>query len=44
MAKITIIRKKGEGLAAQFGLEVKKWFEQRGAEVSLLENIDQHTR
>ena len=44
MAHITIIRKKGEGLAAQFGLEVKRWFEQRGAEVFLLENINQHTR
>jgi len=44
MAKITVIRKKDEGLAAQLGLEVKQWFEKRGAEVFLLENIAYHIR
>lgn len=42
MAKITIIRKKGEDLAAELGLEMKQWFERRGAEVFLLENIAHH--
>ncbi len=42
MAKITIIRKKGEDLAAELGLEIKQWFERRGAEVFLLENIAHH--
>lgn len=42
MAKITIICKKDESLAAKLGLEVKQWFGERGAEVILLENIGHH--
>jgi NAD+ kinase len=44
MAKLTIIRKKGDDLAAQLGLEVKSWFERRGVRVYLLENVSHHTR
>jgi len=44
MAKITIIYKKGEPLAAQLGLEIGKWFEQRDAHVLLLENIAPHAQ
>jgi NAD+ kinase len=44
MAKITIIRKKGEGLAAELGREIRDWFEQRGVKVYLLENIAHHNR
>jgi NAD+ kinase len=44
MAKLTIIRKKGDDLAAQLGLEIKSWFESRGVGVSLLENVSHHTR
>ncbi len=44
MAKITVIRKKGDDLAAQLGLEIKDWFEQRGAKVLLLENVAHHNR
>ena len=44
MAKITIICKKGDALAAQLGLEIKNWFERRGVKVFLLENVAQHTR
>ncbi len=39
MAKLTIIRKKGDDLAAQLGLEIKSWFEKRGVQVYLLENV-----
>ncbi|MGD8371722.1 MAG: NAD(+)/NADH kinase [Syntrophobacterales bacterium] len=39
MAKLTIIRKKGDDLAAQLGLEIKSWFERRGVQVYLLENV-----
>ena len=44
MAKITIIYKKGEPRAAQLGLEISKWFEKRGGEVFLLENIAPHAQ
>ena len=44
MAKITIIYKKGEPLAAKLGLEIGKWFEQRDAHVLLLENIAPHAQ
>ena len=44
MAKITIIYKKGEPIAAQLGLEIGKWFEQRDARVILLENIAPHAQ
>jgi len=44
MAKVTIIRKKGDDLAAQLGLEIKSWFERRGVRVYLLENVSHHTR
>ena len=44
MAKITIIYKKGEPLAAKLGSEIGKWFEQRDAHVLLLENIAPHAQ
>jgi len=44
MAKITIIYKKGEPLAAKLGLEIGKWFEQRDGDVLLLENIAPHAQ
>ncbi|UCG20329.1 MAG: NAD(+)/NADH kinase [Deltaproteobacteria bacterium] len=44
MAKITIIYKKGEPIAAQLGSEIGKWFEQRDAHVLLLENIAPHAQ
>jgi NAD+ kinase len=44
MAKITIICKKGEPRAAQLGLEITKWLEQRDAHVLLLENIAPHAQ
>jgi len=44
MAKITVIFKKGDDLAGQLGLEIKHWFEQRGVQVLLLENVAHHTR
>ncbi|MCG6917980.1 MAG: NAD(+)/NADH kinase [Deltaproteobacteria bacterium] len=44
MAKITIIHKKGEPRAAQLGLEIGKWFEEREGEVFLLENIAPHAQ
>jgi len=44
MAKITIIYKKGEPLAAKLGLEIGKWFEQRDTHVLLLENIAPHAQ
>jgi NAD+ kinase len=43
MVKISIIYKRGKDLAAQLGLEMKQWFEQRGLEVFLIENVDHHT-
>ena len=42
MAKITIIHKRGTGPAAELGVETRQWFEQRGVEVCLLENIAHH--
>ena len=42
MVKITIIQKKGKGPAAELGPEIGRWFEQRGVEVHLLENIAHH--
>jgi NAD+ kinase len=44
MAKITIIYKKGEALAAQLGLKIGQWFEERDAQVLLLENIAPHAQ
>lgn len=44
MAKITIIYKKGEALAAQLGSKITKWFEHRDAQVFLLENIAPHAQ
>jgi len=44
MAKITIIYKKGEPLAAKLGSKIGKWFEQRDAHVLLLENIAPHAQ
>lgn len=44
MAKITIIYKKGEPIAAHLGSEIGKWFEQRDAHVLLLENIAPHAQ
>jgi NAD+ kinase len=44
MAMITIIRKKGDDLAAQLGLEIRDWFEKRGVKVFLMENVAQHMR
>ena len=42
MGKITIIYKKGGGLPAELGLQMKKWFETRGVEVLLRENVAKH--
>ena len=39
MAKVTIIYKKDEALAAQLGLEIGQWFEKRATQVFLLENV-----
>ncbi|UCG10962.1 MAG: NAD(+)/NADH kinase [Deltaproteobacteria bacterium] len=44
MGKITLIYKQGTGLAAELGLEMKQWFERRGASVFLCENIAHHGR
>ena len=44
MAKVTVIRKKGDDAAGQLGLEIKDWFEKRGVKVFLLENVAHHTR
>ena len=44
MSRVTIIYKKGEALAAQLGLEIGEWFEQRDVEVFLLENIAPHAQ
>ena len=44
MSKVTIIYKKGEALAAELGLEIGEWFEQRDAQVFLLENIAPHAQ
>jgi len=44
VAKVTIIYKKGEGRAAKLGSEIMQWFEQRDAEVFLLENIAPHAQ
>lgn len=42
MAKISIIYKRGKALAAKLGEEMKQWFEERGVEVFLRENVDHH--
>jgi NAD+ kinase len=44
MGVVSIIYKRGNNLAAQLGLEMKQWFEQRGVAVHLQENVDQHAR
>jgi NAD+ kinase len=44
MVKTTIIHKAGKGPAAQLGLEMKQWFEERGAEVLLIENVPYHAQ
>ena len=44
MGVVSIIYKRGKNLAAQLGLEMKQWFEQRGVRVHLQENVDQHAR
>jgi NAD+ kinase len=44
MAKVTIIYKKDEALAAQLGLEIGQWFEKRATQVFLLENIAPHAQ
>lgn len=42
MTTITIIHKRDQSLAAQLGLEMKAWLEQRGVEVYLRENVARH--
>jgi NAD+ kinase len=42
MAKIAVIYKRNESLAAQLGLEMKHWLEERGVEVYLRENVARH--
>jgi NAD+ kinase len=42
MAKIAVIYKRNEALAAQLGLEMKHWLEERGVEVYLRENVARH--
>jgi NAD+ kinase len=42
MAKITVIYKRDTSLAAELGLEMKDWLEQRGVEVYLRENVARH--
>ena len=44
MAKITVISKKGDDLAGKLGFEIKGWFEQRGVNVFLLENVAHHAQ
>ena len=44
MANITIISKKGDDLARKLGFEMRGWFEQRGVEVFLLENVAHHAQ
>jgi NAD+ kinase len=39
MPRIVIIYKRGKELASHLGQEMKQWFEQRGAEVLLQENV-----
>jgi NAD+ kinase len=42
MAKITVIHKRDTSLAAELGLEMRHWLEQRGVEVYLRENVARH--
>jgi NAD+ kinase len=42
MAKITVIYKRDTSLAAELGLEMKHWLEQRGVAVYLRENVARH--
>jgi len=42
MAKITVIYKRDKSLAAELGLEMKRWLEQRGVQVYLRENVARH--
>jgi NAD+ kinase len=44
MAKVTVIRKKGDDVAGQLGLEIKHWFEKRGVKVVLFENVAHHNQ
>jgi len=44
MAKVTLIYKKDEALAAQLGLKIGQWFEKRDTQVFLLENIAPHAQ
>jgi NAD+ kinase len=42
MATITVVYKRDKALAAELGLEMKDWLEQRGVEVYLRENVARH--